>query len=136
MIQVCFFSCYVDIMLLAFALSRRSRSSQQRCSIQGIISLADLCSQKVKLNSIVIPSLVSKNTLPVQYKVFETFVFKDKLKWGNQQEAALVNAKQLLKHKQNSQELLKLMSSKRKLIKIEKNIQKLEEKVAISKTTH
>ena len=33
-----------------------------------------------KLNSVVIPSLVSKNTLPVQYKVFKIFVFKDKLK--------------------------------------------------------
>ena len=63
---------------------------------EGIISLANFFSKKVKLNSVVIPSLVSKDTLPVQYKVFKTFVFKDKLKWENQQEAALANAKQHL----------------------------------------
>ena len=80
--------------------------------MQGIISLADFYSQKVKLNSVVIPSLVSKYTLPVQYKVFKTFVFKDKLKWVNQQEAALANAKQPLKQEQNSKELLKSISSK------------------------
>ena len=87
--------------------------------MQGIISLADFYSQKVKLNSVVIPSLVSilylsryQDTLPVQYKVFKTFVFKDKLKWVNQQEAALANAKQPLKQEQNSKELLKSISSK------------------------
>ena len=63
---------------------------------EGIISLANFFSKKVKLNSVVIPSLVSKDTLPVQYKIFKTFVFKDKLKWENQQEAALDNAKQHL----------------------------------------
>ena len=42
------------------------------------------------------------------------------MKWENQQEAALANAKQLLKHEQDSTELLKLISSKWKLIKIEK----------------
>ena len=31
---------------------------------EGIISLADFYSRKVKLNSVVIPSLVSKDTLP------------------------------------------------------------------------
>ena len=107
--------------MLAFALTRRSRSTHQRYSIQGIISLADFYSQKVKLNSAVIPSQVSKDTLPVQYEVFQTFVFKEKLKWQNQQEAALANAKQLLKQEQNSQELLKSISSKQELIKIEKN---------------
>ena len=42
------------------------------------------------------------------------------MKWENQQEAALANAKQLLKHEQDSTELLKLIWSKWKLIKIEK----------------
>ena len=51
--------------------------------------------------------------------------------WKNQQEAALANAKQLLKQKQNSKELLKFMLSKQKLIKMEKNIQKLEQNVVI-----
>ena len=54
------------------------------------------------------------------------------MKWGNQQEAALANAKQLLKHEQDSTELLKLISNKWKLIKIEKKKkknQKLEEKL-------
>ena len=41
-------------------------------------------SQKVKLNSVIIPTLVSKDTLPVQYKTFKNFIFKDKLKWENQ----------------------------------------------------
>ena len=84
----------------------------------------------MKLNSVIIPTLVSKDTLPVQYKAFKTFVFKDKLKWGNQEEAALANPKQLLKQWQNSKKLLESISSKRKLIKAEKNIQKLEESVA------
>ena len=44
-------------------------------------------------------------------------VSKDKLKWENQQEATLVNAKQHLKKGQNSKELLKSISSKQKLIK-------------------
>ena len=87
-------------------------------------------SLKVKLNSVIIPTLVSKDTLPVQYKAFKTFVFKDKLKWENQEEAALANPKQLLKQGQNSKKLLESISSKRKLIKAEKNIQKLEESVA------
>ena len=120
--------------MLAFAISRRSRTSHRRSSTQGIISLTDFYSQKVKLNSVFIPSLVSKDTLPVQCKVFKTFVFKDKLKWENQQEAALANATQLLKQEQNSKELLKSISSKQKLIKIKrktkKYIQKLEENVA------
>ena len=81
--------------MFAFALSR-GRSSPRRCSIPGIISLAVFYIQKVKLSSVVIPSLVSKDTLPAQYK----------LKWENQQEAALVNAKQPLKQEQNSHELL------------------------------
>ena len=98
---------------------------------EGIIFFADFYSQKVKLNSVVIPSLLSKDTLPVQYKVFKTFVFKEKLKWENQQEAALANAKQLLTQEQNWKKLLKSISSKQKLIKIKKIIQKLEEKVAI-----
>ena len=68
---------------------------------EGIIFFADFYSQKVKLSSVVIPSLLSKDTLPVQYKVFKTFVFKEKLKWENQQEAALANAKQLLTQEQN-----------------------------------
>ena len=46
---------------------------------EGIPSVADFYSQKLKLNSVVILSLVSKDTLPVQYKVFKTFVLKDKL---------------------------------------------------------
>ena len=87
-------------------------------------------SLKVKLNSVIIPTLVSKDTLPVQYKAFKTFVFKDKLKWENQEEAALANPKKLLKQGQNSKKLLESISSKRKLIKAEKNIQKLEESVA------
>ena len=87
-------------------------------------------SLKVKLNSVIIPTLVSKDTLPVQYKAFKTFVFKDKLKWENQEEAALANPKQLLKQGQNSKKLLESISRKRKLIKAEKNIQKLEESVA------
>ena len=87
-------------------------------------------SLKVKLNSVIIPTLVSKDALPVQYKTFKTFVFRDKLKWGNQEEAALANSKQLLKQGQNSKKLLESISSKRKLIKAEKNIQKLEESVA------
>ena len=37
---------------------------------EGVISLADFSSRKLKLNSVVIPSLVSKDNLPVQYKVF------------------------------------------------------------------
>ena len=77
-------------------------------------------SLKVKLNSVIIPTLVSKDTLPVQYKAFKTFVFKDKLKWENQEEAALANPKQLLKQGQNSKKLLESISSKRKLIKAEK----------------
>ena len=84
----------------------------------------------MKLNSVIIPTLVSKDALPVQYKTFKTFVFRDKLKWGNQEEAALANPKQLLKQGQNSKKLLESISSKRKLIKAEKNIQKLEESVA------
>ena len=56
-------------------------------------------SQKVKLYSVIIPTLVSKDTLPVQCRAFKTFVFKDKLKWENQQEAALANAKQFFKGK-------------------------------------
>ena len=48
------------------------------------------------------------------------------MKWENQQEAALANAKQLLKHEQDSTELLKLISSKWKLIKIEKKKKKSE----------
>ena len=87
-------------------------------------------SQKVKLKSVVIPTLVSKDTLPVQCKAFKTFAFKDKLKWENQQEAALANAKQFFEQGQDSKELLKSIPSKRKLIKVEKNVQKLEEKVA------
>ena len=87
-------------------------------------------SHKVKLNSVIIPTLVSKDTLPVQCKAFKTFAFKDKLKWENQQEAALANAKQFFEQGQDSKELLKSIPSKRKLIKVEKNIQKLEEKVA------
>ena len=87
-------------------------------------------SQKVKLNSVIIPTLVSKDTLPVQCKAFKTFAFKDKLKWENQQEAALANAKQFFEQGQDSKELLKSIPSKRKLIKVEKNVQKLEEKVA------
>ena len=87
-------------------------------------------SLKVKLNSVIIPTLVSKDALPVQYKTFKTFVFRDKLKRGNQEEAALANPKQLLKQGQNSKKLLESISSKRKLIKAEKNIQKLEESVA------
>ena len=87
-------------------------------------------SLKVKLNSVIIPTLVSKDALPVQYKAFKTFVFRNKLKWGNQEEAALANPKQLLKQGQNSKKLLESISSKRKLIKAEKNIQKLEESVA------
>ena len=87
-------------------------------------------SHKVKLNSVIIPTLVSKDTLPVKCKAFKTFAFKDKLKWENQQEAALANAKQFSKQGQDSKELLKSIPSKRKLIKVEKNVQKLEEKVA------
>ena len=87
-------------------------------------------SQKVKLNSVIVPTPVSKDTLLVQRKTFKIFVFNDKLNWENQQEAALAIAKQFLKQGQNSKELLKSISSKRKLIKVEKNIQKLEEKVA------
>ena len=56
-------------------------------------------SQKVKLYSVIIPTLVSKDTLPVQCRAFKTFVFRDKLKWENQQEAALANAKQFFKGK-------------------------------------
>ena len=52
------------------------------------------------------------------------------MKWKKQQEASLAIAKQFLKQGQSSKELLKSISSKRKLIKVEKNIQKLEEKVA------
>ena len=35
LIQVCFYSQYVDIILLAFSLSRKRRSSHQRCSIKS-----------------------------------------------------------------------------------------------------
>ena len=44
---------------------------------EGIISFADFYSQKIKFSSAVIPSLVSKDTLSFQYKIFKTFVFKD-----------------------------------------------------------
>ena len=99
-------------------------------SEKEITSLGDFYSQKVILSSLVIPSLVSRYTLPIQYKVFKTFVFKEKLKGEKQQEAAWANTTQLLKQEQNSKELLKSISSKRKLLKIEKNIQKLDEKMA------
>ena len=45
------------------------------------------------------------------------------MKWENQKEAALANAKQFLKQGQNSKKLLKSIWSKRKLIKVNKNIQ-------------
>ena len=51
------------------------------------------------------------------------------MKWENQQEAALANAKQLLKHEQDSTELLKLISSKWKLIKIEKKKSEIGRKI-------
>ena len=47
---------------------------------EGILSLADFYSQEVKLNSVAIPSLVTKDISPVQHKVFKTFVLKDTLK--------------------------------------------------------
>ena len=47
---------------------------------EGILSLADFYSQEVKLNSVVIPSLVTKDISPVQHKVFKTFVLKDTVK--------------------------------------------------------
>ena len=67
---------------------------------------------------------------PVQCKACKTFAFKDKLKWKKQQQASLAIAKQFLKQGQSSKELLKSISSKWKLINVEKNIRKLEEKVA------
>ena len=66
----------------------------------------------------------------MDFKKIADTSFKDKLKWENHQETALAIAKQFLKQGQNLKELLKSISSKRKLIKVEKNIQKLEEKVA------
>ena len=45
---------------------------------EGITSLPEFYGQKVKLNSVVIPSLVRKDTLPVQYKILQTFLFKTK----------------------------------------------------------
>ena len=68
---------------------------------EGITSRAEFYGQKLKLNSVVIPSLVRKDTLPVQYKIFKTFLFKDKVKSENKQEAASANTKQLLKLEQN-----------------------------------
>ena len=75
-----------DVILLSFALSRRRRrrrrsrrrsiSNHGGCFVQRIISLADFYSQKVKLNSAVIPSVLSKDTLTVQCKVIKIFVLK------------------------------------------------------------
>ena len=68
-------------------------------------ALANFYSLKVKLNGVVICSLVNKDSC------IKTF-FKDKLKCENQQEAALANADQLLKQEQNSKELLWSVSCK------------------------
>ena len=76
-----------DVILLSFALSRRRRRRRRRSRrrsrsnhggyfVQRIVSLANFYSQKVKLNSAVIPSLLSKDTLTVQCKVIKIFVLK------------------------------------------------------------
>ena len=52
----------------------------QEAATEGVLykeNLADFYSQKIKLNSAVIPPLVSKDTFPDQYNTFTSFIFKD-----------------------------------------------------------
>ena len=85
--------CYYLACFCTFKKKKKKKKKLQKASYTRYHS------QKVKLYSVIIPTLVSKDTLPVQCRAFKTFVFRDKLKWENQQEAALANAKQFFKGK-------------------------------------
>ena len=89
-----FLSILIDKIEEAFSISEQLKSSTSidpatfpkeakdlaNFGEEGIISLADFYKRKVKLISVVYCSLVGKDTSCVHYKVFKTFVFKDKLK--------------------------------------------------------
>ena len=80
------------------------------------------------INEVVVPSIIDKEALQVQYQAFKLFVIKDRLQYEHKQQSALGRAKQQLQQTKRSREALKAISGKRKLLEMDKNIKKNEQK--------
>ena len=93
-------------------------------------TLAAFCGKAFSTNGNVVPPILDRNALPLQYKAYKVFVIKDKLQWENKQQAALTKVQQQLHGEKHSRESLKAISSKRKLIQMDKNIKLLEKREA------
>ena len=95
---------------------------------EAISSLASFYGETQLINEVVVPSIIDKEALQVQYQAFKLFVIKDRLQYEHKQQSALARAKQQLQQAKRSREALKAISSKRKLLEMDKNIKKYEQK--------
>ena len=95
---------------------------------EEISSLVSFYGETQLINEVVVPSIIDKEALQVQYQAFKLFVIKDRLQYVHKQQSALVRAKQQLQQAKRFREALKAISSKRKLLEMNKNIKKYQQK--------
>ena len=90
---------------------------------EAISSLASFYGETQLINEVLVPSIIDKEALQVQYQIFKLFVIKDRLQYEYKQQSALARAKQQLQQAKRSREALK-----RKLLEMDENIKKYEQK--------